>query len=227
MKDNSISVIVPAYNAAAYIFEALQSIRKQTLQPEEVIVVDDGSTDDTGAIASTFPGVHYLKQSNLGTAAALNAGIENSSGTLLAFLDADDLWMPERLECQTRVLEQQPEIEMVFGGIEQFISPELPEEEKQKIDLNSAPMTGLHKSTWLIRRGSFMKVGLFKGRFALEEFVGWYIHAKDLKIREAIVGKVVAKRRIHLSNSSRVNKNLRMEFPKLLKAALDRRRANS
>jgi glycosyltransferase involved in cell wall biosynthesis len=88
-----ISVIVPVYNGAKFIAAAIRSVLRQTLPPDEVIIVDDGSTDQSGDIAAGFePKLRVLRQMHRGGAAALNAGIAVSRGELLAFLDADDLW---------------------------------------------------------------------------------------------------------------------------------------
>ncbi len=100
-----ISVIVAAYEAADSIGRALRSIAAQTLRPKEVVVVDDGSTDDTAAIAETMAGtlgdIHlriFRNEQNMGAGAARNRAIEESTAPVLAFLDADDEWMPEKLE---------------------------------------------------------------------------------------------------------------------------------
>jgi glycosyltransferase involved in cell wall biosynthesis len=95
----SISVIIPAYNSAAYIEAALQSALEQTYPPSEIIVIDDGSADDTAAKAGSYP-VRVLRQRNGGPAAARNAGIREATGEWIAFLDADDSWIPEKLERQ-------------------------------------------------------------------------------------------------------------------------------
>ncbi|SKC54020.1 glycosyltransferase family A protein [Ohtaekwangia koreensis] len=219
-----ISVILPAYNAGKYIGEALRSVIDQTIPIHEIIVIDDGSTDSTKDIVSGFP-VHYFYQANSGTAAALNAGIEQSSGDYLAFIDADDVWMPQRLYVQLQAFEKNPSLDMVFGLMQQFVSPELSEEEKNKIEVNTAEvMIGIHKSAWLIKREAFMGVGVFAGGFLLEEFTDWYARSKEKKLNEFVVQEVVAKRRIHLSNTSRVHKDLKKDYPRILKAALDRRR---
>jgi glycosyltransferase involved in cell wall biosynthesis len=220
----TISVILPAYNAGKYIGEALQSILVQTIPVDEIIVVDDGSTDNTKEVVSSFP-VRYLYQTNKGTAAALNAGIEQASGDYLAFLDADDIWMPQRLYLQLQALEKDPALDMVFGLMQQFISPELPEEEQRKIEVNTEEvMVGIHKSAWLIKREAFMRVGPFAGGFLLEEFTDWYARSKEKRLHESVIRQVVAKRRIHQSNTSRVHKNIKQDYPRILKAALDRRR---
>ena len=93
----SISVVIPLYNKAAYIGEALKSIQRQTRQPDEVIVVDDGSTDGGPAIAGEFPGVTLIRQANGGVSMARNTGVASATGGLVAFLDADDRWMHDHL----------------------------------------------------------------------------------------------------------------------------------
>ena len=104
MQDNRISVIIPAYQAAQTIERALRSVSLQTLKPGEVVIVDDGSNDDTVVAAETlrpiFQEVDFLifRQGNKGAGAARNKAINRSSGSILAFLDADDEWLPEKLE---------------------------------------------------------------------------------------------------------------------------------
>jgi glycosyltransferase involved in cell wall biosynthesis len=97
----TVSVIIPAYNAAATIAAAIESVLAQTRAPDEIIVVDDGSKDDTAAVVERFgPGVRLIRQANAGCGQARNTGARESRGTWLAFLDADDLWLPTKLERQ-------------------------------------------------------------------------------------------------------------------------------
>lgn len=100
-----VSVVIPAYNAAAYVVEAVQSALAQTLTPYEIIVVDDGSTDDTAAKVRDLP-VQLIHQANAGVAKARNAGVAAATGDAIAFLDADDVWHPRKLELQTAALSQ-------------------------------------------------------------------------------------------------------------------------
>jgi glycosyltransferase involved in cell wall biosynthesis len=110
-----VSVIIPAYNAAAYIGQALESAFAQTFQDFEVLVVDDGSTDETASIVASFGDrVNYLRQDNAGSAKARNLGIRKSRGLFIAFLDADDLWLPDKLARQVALMREQPEVGMVF-----------------------------------------------------------------------------------------------------------------
>lgn len=100
-----ISVVIPAYNAEKYIKRAIRSVINQTLKPHEIIVVDDGSLDNTYSIVSkNFPDIILYKQDNQGPSAARNLGIKNSSGDWITFLDADDEWMPDLLESYTNIL---------------------------------------------------------------------------------------------------------------------------
>jgi glycosyltransferase involved in cell wall biosynthesis len=99
-----VSVVVPAYNAATFIAEALESVLSQTYTNIEIIVVDDGSTDDTNKIVSSFEKVRYIKQENLGAAAARNRGISEAQGQFIAFIDADDLWFSKKIELQVDLL---------------------------------------------------------------------------------------------------------------------------
>jgi cellulose synthase/poly-beta-1,6-N-acetylglucosamine synthase-like glycosyltransferase len=97
----TVSVVIPAYNAAATIAAAIESVLAQTRPPEEIIVVDDGSKDETSAVVELFgPAVRLLRQANAGCGQARNTGAREARGTWLAFLDADDLWLPTKLERQ-------------------------------------------------------------------------------------------------------------------------------
>ena len=95
-----ISVIIPAFNRAHTLPKALDSVLSQTLKPREIIVVDDGSTDETNAVLADYPGLCIISQDNRGVSAARNVGIEKAGGEWLAFLDSDDEWLKEKLEKQ-------------------------------------------------------------------------------------------------------------------------------
>jgi glycosyltransferase involved in cell wall biosynthesis len=105
MDSISISVIIPCYNGARFLRDTLQSVLVQTLPPLEVIVVDDGSTDDSAAIAESYgPPVRVIRQSNQGESVARNRAISEARGEWVAFLDADDLWLPEKLAAQAKLM---------------------------------------------------------------------------------------------------------------------------
>ena len=115
-----ISCIVPAFNAGRYLADLLQSIVDQSYRPIEIVVVDDGSTDDTAAVARRFPEVRVVSQENGGPAAARNRGVSESAGPFIAFQDADDIWDPGKLLRQFVRFEQRPELDLCTCQIENF-----------------------------------------------------------------------------------------------------------
>lgn len=111
-----VSIIMPAYNAAAYIGEAIESVLAQDHPNKELIVIDDGSEDGTLARLSTYGDrLTLITQQNQGSAAARNAGLDAARGQYIAFLDSDDVWLPGKLKLQVAYLQRNPEIEMVFS----------------------------------------------------------------------------------------------------------------
>src|SRR5208283_2367398 len=105
MNDPLVSVVIPTYNCGRYICETVESALGQTYSPVEIIVVDDGSTDDTRERLTTYGDrVRYIYQQNTGPAVARNRGVQDAQGDWIAFLDADDLWLPYRLELQVELL---------------------------------------------------------------------------------------------------------------------------
>jgi glycosyltransferase involved in cell wall biosynthesis len=112
----TVSVIIPTYNSAALVTAAVQSALAQTLPPAEVIVVDDGSIDDTRQRLSTYR-ARYLHQLNQGVAAARNHGLREASGDFIAFLDADDVWHPRKLELQIAAIAANPDLVLLGTSV--------------------------------------------------------------------------------------------------------------
>ncbi len=111
-----VSVVIPTYNLATHVKDAIESVLRQTYRDFELIVVDDGSTDNTEFVVTSYGDkVIYVKQSNRGVSAARNRGIKISRSKYVAFLDADDLWAPEKLEEQVPFLEQDPDVGLVYS----------------------------------------------------------------------------------------------------------------
>lgn len=101
-----VTVVLPTYNAAAFISDAIESVLSQTYEEIEIIVVDDGSTDETEKTLSNYQGIKYIRQQNLGAASARNTGILKANGKYIAFIDADDMWLPEKTKIQIDYLLQ-------------------------------------------------------------------------------------------------------------------------
>lgn len=118
-----VSVIIPNYNYGNYLPQAIDSVLAQTLPAAEIIVVDDGSTDNTREVLAQYgERIQVIYQQNRGVSVARNHGVENSTGDLLAFLDADDLWMPQKLELQVKRLIENPALGLVHCGVQDIDS---------------------------------------------------------------------------------------------------------
>ncbi len=201
MKRPLVSVIVPVYNGAQFIGKAIESVLVQNYDPLEIIIVDDGSTDETANIVKSYNNMRYIYQPNQGVAAARNSGIENSRGKLIAFLDADDCWAPNKLNIQVDCLLKHPHIGCTLGRQKNFLEPGtekpfwLMEEHLLKDHVGFLP-------TLLIRRDIFDKVGLFNPDYKISEDVEWFSRVKDASVPVMVVPEIVLYRRIHDTNLS-------------------------
>lgn len=218
-----ISVIIPAFNAARYLAEAIESVLGQTEPPGEIIVVDDGSADGTAAIAKSYPSVRCIQQANGGVAAALNTGLHHVQTRMVSFLSADDIWAPQKLERQCALLAQHPGA-LVFGHMLHFISPDLSPEEAAVLSCPPEPMPAYSAGTLLCDLEIFRAVGPFSESFAVGEFIEWFGRANDMGISAIMPDDVVSNRRVHGRNHSYVSLKKKSYAP-VLKALLDRRRA--
>ena len=199
-----ISTIIPAYNADRYVASAIESVLSQTRPPEEIIVVDDGSTDRTPDVLNGFASrIRIISQKNRGAAHALNVGLAAATGDALAFLDADDLWLPEKLRMQATALSADDEVEAVFGMVQQFVSPDLSAAEAQRYVVSSEPLPGISKNTLLIRRVAFDRIGGFHEEYGASDFFDWYARANVLGLRSRMLPDLVAMRRHHPENMGR------------------------
>jgi len=220
----TISVIIPAFNAARYLGEAIASVRAQTLQPSGIIVVDNASTDATPRIALEC-GARCEHEPLRGSGRARNRGVAAADGDFLAFLDADDLWTPQKLEWQMALLEAQPDVDAAFGHIEHFLSPDLPPGDAGKLYCPEGAAPVRLPSLMLIRRAAFGRVGPFSTDGSVGDVVEWMARAEVAGMRHAMVPHVVCQRRIHATNMGRVLRDERTNYLRIIKQKLDRERA--
>jgi len=223
-----ISVMIGAYNAAPYVGETIASVLAQDYEPLELIVVDDGSDDGTAEIVKTFPDVRYFFQPNAGNGAARNRAIEAAGGELFAFLDADDRFTPGKLTLQKTVLDTEPELDMVFGHVREFVSPELDEATRSAIRPPSPePMPWTAPNLMLIRRRSFERVGPFSTTLRVGVTVDWFARASEAGLRYRVLPEVVLERRLHTQNNGLRERDARSQYLQVLRAAVERRRLMS
>jgi glycosyltransferase involved in cell wall biosynthesis len=221
-----VSTIIPVYNGERYLAEAIESVLGQSAADMEVIVVDDGSSDGSAAVARSFgEAVRYCHQPHGGIGAALNHGLALAQGAYIASLDADDLWEKRKLERQLAVAEADAGPVLIFGHVRQFISPDLDEDAARKLRCPPDLMPGYIPGTVLARRETFDYVGAFATQWRAGEFLDWYLRAKDMGVRIVMLPDLVLYRRLHRTNHGIVDPEAKTDLTKVLRLALARRRA--
>lgn len=219
-----VSVVLPVYNRARYVGEAIESVLSQTLPPDELIVVDDGSTDDSVAVVQRFarPELRVIRRANGGIGAARNSGLCALTGDLVAFIDSDDLWERDKLELQVAALRASDDVQLVFGHLLEFLSPDRAGELAATLRVATDPVPGLIATTLLMRRGAVERIGPFDETLWVGEFVEWMARARDLGLASRMLPGIVARRRIHGDNT--VLTRAGTDYLRAIKSTLDRRR---
>ncbi len=213
-----VSVVMPVFDAEPFLRDALDSVYAQDYTPFEVIVVDDGSTDGSAAIARSYPGLRYLRQENQGPSAARNAGIEAARGEIVAFADADDVQLPGKLTAQAGYLVDHPETAATLGR-QVWISPP-PEAVPDRVwgDLDGVPAMSM-----VVRRQALLEVGGFDLALRGPEDTDLLIRLRERGFEFVVLPDVVMRRRYHGGNLAAGGRRM-ASAAALLKAKLDRTR---
>jgi glycosyltransferase involved in cell wall biosynthesis len=221
-----VSVVIPAYNSGSHLRATVESVLAQPHRPLEVLIVDDGSTDDTPSLAASFGvPVKVLRQERSGHPAARNTGIRAACGEFLAFVDHDELWSPGKLALQLACFREDDGLDLVFGHIRNFFSGELTAEECASFRAPMMPLPGLLQGAMLAKRDSFLRVGMFAEEKAVGDFIDWYGRAKIARMGTRILPDTVLYRRIHRDNHQRRNRHMiGPGYLRSVKDLLDRRR---
>jgi glycosyltransferase involved in cell wall biosynthesis len=221
-----ISIIMPVFNTERYVAEAVESVLQQTYQPIELICINDGSKDKSLEILQSFGDKITLidSQENVGIAEARNKGLRAMTGEYVAFMDADDLWKPEKLSLQIAEFEKNPLLDICFTYSQYFLSPELPEEIKKIRHLPQDPVPGFLAATSLIKTFSFQKIGEFNKKWRVGEFIDWLARANEAKLVQQMIPTVLHLRRIHETNTGVTQRPSRTDYIRILKESLDRKR---
>ena len=214
----------PRSTSARYLAETIESILAQTRPADEVVVVDDESTDDSVAIAQRYaPAVRVLRVDHAGGSASRQRGYEATTGELLANCDADDLWLPTKLERQCAVLDDQPDLHAVGCQVDEFLSPDA--------DSSMSPGRGIrlgHRSyaasALLVRRSFVELLGGFWTDRVVGESVEWHARALSAGLRAAVVDEVLVRRRLHQHNTSRIFARESDEYLFIIRDHLERER---
>ena len=222
-----VSVVIPVFNGERFLREVVQSVLDQKYSPVEIIVVDDGSTDGTAAVARSLgETVRYLRQTNQGPAAARNRGIERAQGSLIAFADADDLWPSEKLELQLPYLINDMAIEIVMGRIQQVRLSKTVNGQTQAEEF-AEPAFSVNLGSAVIRKSVFERVGLFDETMRYSEDVDWFMRAREAGAAIVAIDAVTLLYRQHEENMTRGKSTTELNVLKALKRSLDRRRQHT
>jgi glycosyltransferase involved in cell wall biosynthesis len=232
----SVSVVMPAYNARTLVAQALGSVLDQGAAVREVIVVDDGSTDGTPALVRNFdPRVHLIEQQNAGPAAARNRGLAAASGEYLAFCDADDLWLPGKLDAQLAHLSRHPDLKMVYGRISYWYEDEngaYSDLSAQEVTPSDREIDGevsgyiypellldsaIHIITSLIHRSVYERVGGFDETLRTgEDYDFWLRVSRHFEMHK--LSRYLARYRLHRQSTTKAPRAESNELKVLLRA---------
>ena len=208
MKNVMLSVIIPAYNAERYLREAVESVLRQKWQGErEIIIVDDASSDGTAGLAASLGCFVIMSPQRGGAASARNKGISAARGEWILLLDADDVLAEDAVESLYRTFEADPETVAVFGKAEDFVSQELSPDQAAVLKPRRGSYDGILPGCSLIRKRVFDTVGLFDESLKSGETVDWIMKLRESGMKTARIDAVTLKRRIHLTNTGRVDRS--------------------
>lgn len=200
-----IDVIIPCFNAKKYLLEAVESIKRQTMPVNKIIIVDDGSTDGSYEFSCNIKGVSCFKQKNSGAGTARNLGLLNSDAEYIYFLDADDIAEPYAIEKLFMALKEN-DVSAAFGKSIEFISKELSIQEKASKKIFDEPRLGILPGCTLIKKSAFDEIGYFDESLRTGETVAWLAKFRDSGLKSVNIDDIVLKRRIHMTNTGILNK---------------------
>lgn len=194
-----VSVIIPTFNRQELLAQAIESVLNQVYVNFEVVVIDNMSDDQTLDRLSQLSDqrIKVVSEPRRGAASARNTGIRFARGNLLAFLDSDDLWTPEKLDVQVRKIKELGTGNIVFAEYREF-TDNLENHVSQRLDSKMS----LSLITMLICKEDFLRVGLFDQNLNSGEFLEWYARALKLGMNISTLNEVLSLRRIHAGNSA-------------------------
>jgi glycosyltransferase involved in cell wall biosynthesis len=219
-----VSCVVPVWNGERHLAETLDSILGQTLAPLEVIVADDGSTDGTAALVARYGrSITYVRQQNRGAPSARNLGLSIARGDFIAFLDADDLWRPDKLAVQMARFDSRPELEVSVTHLENFWSLDMAADERW-CDTERRPsvVAGYSPSTIVARTETFAKVGRWDESIRHASTADWFVRARAAGVVMELLPDVLVRRRLHHANATRAHgSDSHDEHLRLVKGVID------
>lgn len=219
-----VSVIIPVFNGADFLLPTVNHVLAQDYQPLEIIVVDDGSTDNTKEVAARLgERIRYFYQPNSGPAAARNLGIQQAQGNIIAFLDVDDLWSYDKLQLQLAYLSDRPEVDIVQGRIiKQIVAADAANPQNLQVVETSGSYQYINLGSAIYRRTVFDRVGLFDATMRYAEDVDWFLRAWEQRVNKKVIDEVTLYYRLHAENMTKGKSLVELGFVRVFKKHLDR-----
>ena len=221
MNNRLVSIIITTKNGGNYLEEVLRGIKSQNVDDLEIILIDDGSSDNSAQIAESFGCVILRNPISKGYVAAKNMGLEIAKGKYVMFHDHDDIMNRDALPQMLQELQENAELSAVMMQVQDFFSPELSESERQKIIIRSGPYFGLFSGAILMKKDVFDKIGLFDAGIKTGEIIQWQdqMNKNNLAIKK--LNFVATKKRVHSTNLGRIDKESKSkDYAALLRAKI-------
>ncbi len=219
----SISIIMPVYNGEKLLTTSIESVLQQNHSSLELIIVDDGSTDNSREIARSFGKfIKYLYQENQGAAAARNHGLKYARGDIIGFLDADDLWPTDILSQQLQHLED-VQVELVMGHT-QCVREIETEGGKIGLEKITDPLLVPLMGSYILRKSVFQKVGFFNPDLRMSEDVDWFLQVRENGVNIVTIPEVTLLYRRHQDNITNISTWQELNLLEVIKRSINRRR---
>ena len=225
-----VSIVIPVFNGRRFVGEAIESALAQDYDPIEVIVVDDGSTDDSLEVARSFASVRCLRQDNQGPGAARNTGVAAAAGALVGFLDADDLLKPAKISAQVRYLDSHRSVGCVLTHQELRFDPGVAPpswvDTRDRDDTGAAGTPSgpeVAVASALVRRSLVDPVGWFDPSFRLSEDMDWLMRLRTAGVGIGVIEEPLLIRRVHGQNISYETRASQSQLLRAVRAQIDRR----
>jgi len=219
-----VSVILPVYNGAGFLREAIASVLDQDYPEKELIVIDDGSSDGSADIAAAISGVQLIRRANAGVAAARNVALAASRGAYIAFIDHDDQWLPGKLTKQVGFLNAHPEMAYVVAREKLVLDEGTALPQWARPEALTQDLVAYIPSVLVARRWAFDRVGHFDESYVNGSDTDWFYRVKDAGFPSGVVDETLLLRRAHGANASNQWHISRGDLFKALHASMNRRR---
>lgn len=216
------SAIIPVYNGSRYLATTLDSVLAQTHPLHEIIVIDDGSTDDSPAILRSYGDrLRVTRQENQGVAAARNAGLRQASGDVITFIDQDDLWPPRRTEALIGALRSNPGALVAIGQVEVLYERARP---PGNLDLFGTTLREFLVGSLCVRKELFDRIGPFNTGLGYADDTDFYMRRREANIETVYLDEVTLQYRLHENNTSSDRIATNANLLSALRESLRRRR---